>query len=83
MSTSVALPPSVTLTYEDEIALVRLSRPEKRNALNDTTVQGLETVFTSLPDEIKAVVLHGVFSLWGDGQAAVRVASLAASICRS
>jgi enoyl-CoA hydratase/carnithine racemase len=59
VSTKVELPPSVTLTLEDEIAVVRLSRPEKRNALNDTTVRGLEKVFTSLPDGIKAVVLHG------------------------
>jgi enoyl-CoA hydratase/carnithine racemase len=53
------LPSSVTLAFDDDIALVRLSRPEKRNALNDTTVLGLEKVFTSLPDDVKAVVVHG------------------------
>ena len=38
---------------------MRLSRPEKRNAIDDPTVLGLETFFNALPDSIKAVVIHG------------------------
>jgi enoyl-CoA hydratase/carnithine racemase len=53
------LPPSLSAERRGDIALLRLSRPEKRNALDDTTVLGIETFFTSLPAGIKAVVMHG------------------------
>ena len=53
------LPASVTAELRGEIALVRLSRPQKRNALDDETVFGLETFFQELPAAVKAVVLHG------------------------
>src|SRR5262249_2665568 len=33
--------------------------PEKRNAIDDPTVFGIETFFAALPDAIKAVVLAG------------------------
>lgn len=39
------------------VAVLRLNRPEKRNALNDTAILGLEAFFTALPDSVKAVVL--------------------------
>jgi enoyl-CoA hydratase/carnithine racemase len=55
-----ALPASLQVEAQDEIAILRLSRPEKRNALNDATVRGLETFFASLPDEMKVVVLDAV-----------------------
>lgn len=53
------LPPSLRAERRGVIAVVTLSRPEKRNALDDDTVRGLATLFTELPDDIKAVVLHG------------------------
>ena len=53
------LPPSLSAERRGEIALLRLSRPEKRNALDDATILGIEAFFTTLPDGIKAVVLHG------------------------
>ena len=39
--------------------VVHLARPQKRNALNDATIDALERVFTHIPDGIKAVVLNG------------------------
>jgi enoyl-CoA hydratase/carnithine racemase len=36
-----------------------LARAEKRNALDDPTVFGIEAFFTALPDDIKSVVLAG------------------------
>jgi enoyl-CoA hydratase/carnithine racemase len=42
-----------------DIALVRLARPEKRNALNDPVVLALEQFFATLPESVRAVVLHG------------------------
>ncbi len=53
------LPGTLTVQRKGEIAVLRLSRPHKRNALDDDTVLGLETYFSALPDGIKAVVLHG------------------------
>jgi enoyl-CoA hydratase/carnithine racemase len=53
------LPSSLHAERQGALALLRLSRPAKRNALDDTMVRGIETFFTGLPDDVKAVVLHG------------------------
>ena len=53
------LPPTLKATRRGAIAHLRLARSEKRNALNDLTVLGLETFFTRLPADIGAVVLSG------------------------
>jgi enoyl-CoA hydratase/carnithine racemase len=53
------LPASVTAERDGEIAFLRLSRPEKRNAINDTLVGGIEVFFAGLPQDIRAVVLYG------------------------
>ena len=53
------LPPSLSARRQGAIAIVTLSRPQKRNALNDEMVQGLASFFQSLPQDIKAVVLDG------------------------
>jgi enoyl-CoA hydratase/carnithine racemase len=51
------LPKSLKTERRGPIAIVTLARPEKRNALNDTTVLGLETFFGTLARGVKAVVL--------------------------
>ena len=56
---AIDLPKSLTATRRGAIAHLRLTRPEKRNALDDVTVLGLETFFTRLPNDIHAVVLTG------------------------
>ena len=38
---------------------VRLNRPAKRNALNDTLVEQLQRVFTALPADVRVVLLSG------------------------
>jgi enoyl-CoA hydratase/carnithine racemase len=53
------LPASLAAERRDDIAILTLSRPEKRNALDDTTVLGIEAFFSTLLDDIKAVVIHG------------------------
>ncbi len=53
------LPASLRAERQGAIAILHLARPEKRNALDDTLVRGIETFFTALPDDIKAVVLAG------------------------
>jgi enoyl-CoA hydratase/carnithine racemase len=53
------LPPSLRAERQDALALLRLARSDKRNAIDDTMVRGIETFFAGLPDDIKAVVLSG------------------------
>jgi (methylthio)acryloyl-CoA hydratase len=55
----IELPKSLKAVRHGAIAHLKLARSEKRNALDDVTVRGLETFFTSLPSEIRAVVLTG------------------------
>jgi len=51
------LPPSLKVQVHGPLALLRLSREAKRNALDDATVQGLQTFFTNPPPGVTAVVL--------------------------
>jgi enoyl-CoA hydratase/carnithine racemase len=53
-----ALPPCVLGSINGDVAELRLSRPDKRNALDDTMIAGIEMFFDRLPAEAKAVVLH-------------------------
>jgi enoyl-CoA hydratase/carnithine racemase len=53
------LPASLVAERRREIAILTLNRPQKRNALDDTTVLGIEAFFATLPGNIKAVVLNG------------------------
>jgi enoyl-CoA hydratase/carnithine racemase len=43
----------------DAVAHVRLNRPAKRNAVNDTLVAQLHSCFINLPEAVRAVVLTG------------------------
>jgi (methylthio)acryloyl-CoA hydratase len=53
------LPPSLKAERQGDVAVLRLARPEKRNAIDDATVLGIESFFVTLPDAIKAVVICG------------------------
>src|SRR5499426_1483948 len=53
----VELPRSLKAERRGDIAVLFLARAEKRNAIDDPTVFGIEAFFTALPDAIKAVVL--------------------------
>jgi enoyl-CoA hydratase/carnithine racemase len=56
---SGGLPASLDLRRDGEILFLRLNRPEKRNALDDATVRGLEACFAMDFTGIRVVVLHG------------------------
>jgi enoyl-CoA hydratase/carnithine racemase len=49
----------LAIEIAEPIAHVRLNRPAKRNAVNDTLVAQLQTAFINLPAGVKAVVLSG------------------------
>ncbi len=43
----------------DNVAHIRLNRPDKRNAINDTLIQQLQAAVQLLPPSVKAAVLSG------------------------
>ena len=49
----------VSLDMHGSVALVRLCRPAKRNALNDGLIEALRDVFQNLPAQARAAVIHG------------------------
>ncbi len=51
--------PELSFSRQDEIAIVRLERPAKRNALNDELILALRDCFQTLPEGVGAVVLDG------------------------
>ncbi len=53
------LPTSLHFDQRGAVGMLRLSRPHKRNALDDVTIQGIENFFAAVPADIKAVVIHG------------------------
>jgi (methylthio)acryloyl-CoA hydratase len=56
---SARLPASLAAKRHGSVAVLKLNRPDKRNALDDETIIGIERFFTSLPDSIGAVLLAG------------------------
>jgi enoyl-CoA hydratase/carnithine racemase len=53
------LPPTLQAERHGAVAVLRLNRAAKRNALDDTMVAGIESFFSAVPDDICAVVLCG------------------------
>ena len=47
------------LDIQDDIAIVRLTRPAKRNALNDGLILALRDAFQNLPATVRAAVIDG------------------------
>lgn len=53
------LPDCLHVERHGEIAIITLNRPEKRNALSDELVLGLNAAFSHVPADVKAIVLKG------------------------
>ena len=49
----------VTLEMNDQVAVVTLSRPAKRNALSDSLVEAIRDTFQNLPEAARAAVVCG------------------------
>jgi (methylthio)acryloyl-CoA hydratase len=61
--------PSALLKVETQGAVmtVGLNRPAKRNALNDGLILAIGDCFAALPEEVGAVVIHGIGSHFSSG----------------
>src|ERR1700749_2437497 len=61
--------PSALLKIETvgPVLSVGLNRPAKRNALNDGIILAIQDCFANLPDEIGAVVIHGIGDHFSSG----------------
>ncbi len=53
------LPPTLKAERRGAVAVLTLARAQKRNALDDPMVRGIEAFFSALPDDIGAVVVCG------------------------
>lgn len=53
------IPASLSVEQKGQLLFVKINRPEKRNAINDELILGLESVFTSIPKEVKCAIIHG------------------------
>jgi enoyl-CoA hydratase/carnithine racemase len=58
-SSGRVLPSTLTVSQRGPVTLLRLSRPAKRNALDEATIAGLETFFSDPPEGTRVVVLFG------------------------
>ena len=56
---AMTLPPSLKAELQGDIAVLHLNRPEKRNALDEDIVAGMDAFFGAPPDGIGAVLLVG------------------------
>ena len=53
------LPSSLAAEQQGPISILRLNRAQKRNALDDEMVAGIDAFFSDLPEDTGAVVLYG------------------------
>ena len=54
-----ALPDSLVVAIDGPVAILRLDRPAKRNAIDDALVEGIGAFFAAPPEGARAIVVHG------------------------
>ncbi len=52
---------------QDNILFVKINRPDKRNAINDELVLGIEDVFSAIPTGVKCAIIYGEGSHFSAG----------------
>ncbi len=58
-TTQLGLPGSLSVELRGETAILRLSRAKKRNAIDRAMAEGIDRFFSELPQDVRAVVIHG------------------------
>lgn len=56
---SMMLPPSLAIEQQGLVCILRLNRPQKRNALDDEAITGIERFFDTPPEGTRCVLLTG------------------------
>ena len=51
--------PNLKVEVKDNILIVALNRPEKRNAINDETILSIEKIFSNIPEGVKCAIVYG------------------------
>jgi enoyl-CoA hydratase/carnithine racemase len=59
--------PLLTIEQTGPVLAIGLNRPAKRNALNDGIILAIQDCFSNLPDDVGAVVVHGVGDHFSSG----------------
>jgi enoyl-CoA hydratase/carnithine racemase len=57
----------LTIEQQGAVLTVGLNRPAKRNALNDGIILAIDQCFSNLPDDIGAVIIHGIGDHFSSG----------------
>src|ERR1700743_1643949 len=57
----------LSIETQGSVLTVGLNRPAKRNALNDGIILAIQDCFANLPDDIGAVVIHGIRDHFSSG----------------
>lgn len=50
---------TITTEIKDTVLFICLNRPEKRNAINDETLLQIQYLFSTVPQGVKCIILHG------------------------
>lgn len=50
---------ALAVRVDDDIAVLTINRPDKRNAISEAVLSGLRAFFAAPPKQVRAVVLHG------------------------
>ena len=51
--------PILKIERDEDIAILTMNRPDKRNAMCDALLEGIDAFFSDVPNDVKAVVLTG------------------------
>ena len=58
---------TLKIEVKDNILIVGLNRPQKRNAINDATILDIEKVFSNIPKDVKCAIIYGEGSHFSAG----------------
>ncbi len=53
------MPKVLKVEIKENILIVALNRPDKRNAINDETILSIEKVFSNIPEGIQCAIIYG------------------------
>ncbi len=59
MNSTIISSHTLKTAVKDNILIVSLNRPEKRNAINDETILALENTFSNIPEGVKCAIIYG------------------------